>query len=182
MEDQQETQNHTQPPRFRSPFLTANLGVFVFLASLFILLIFINLPKESTVAPSKEEITAAFPKEEGTTAPSKEEISAAPTKKVATPPQREEQIVVNVTQLEYDSLLHAFTVSGKVKNFTNRTFETVKLRFTFYDRAKQMVHTETRVIFLFERFRPGDIYAFKEQFFNLPSESHYVTVEVEDAW
>ncbi len=164
-EDWQETQNHTQSPRFRPPFLTVNpLVLFVFLASLFILLISINFPEEGTVAPSKEE------------------ISAAPTKKVATPPQREEQIVVNVTQLEYDSLLHAFTVSGKVKNFTNRTLETVKLRFTFYDRAKQMVHTETRVIFLFERFRPGDIYAFKEQFFNLPSESHYVTVEVEDAW
>jgi hypothetical protein len=100
-------------------------------------------------------------------------------------PELTGQIVVNVTQMKRDPILGTLTIEGKVKNFTNTTLQTVSLRFEFYDKNKQLVHTETRYVLVFERFRPNDVRAFREDFFSIPNEARTVSVSVEDvveAW
>jgi len=95
------------------------------------------------------------------------------------------KIVVNVTQMKRDPLFGTLTLEGKVKNFTNTTLQSVSLRFEFYDKNKQLVHTETRYVLVFERFRPNDVRAFREDFFSIPNEARTVRVSVEDvveAW
>jgi hypothetical protein len=90
------------------------------------------------------------------------------------------------TLLEGDYIIiGTLTIEGKVKNFTNTTLQTVSLRFEFYDKNKQLVHTETRYVLVFERFRPNDVRAFREDFFSIPNEARTVSVSVEDvveAW
>ena len=95
------------------------------------------------------------------------------------------RLVINVTNMKRDPLTGIVTIEGKLKNFSNLTFQSVSLRFEFYDRQKQLIHTETRPVIVFERFRPNDIRAFSESFFTLPNEARFVTVSVEDfaeAW
>jgi len=78
--------------------------------------------------------------------------------------------------LIYNAPLNCFTVHGKVKNFTSKTYQVIALRFSFYDRNNRLVHTETRYILVFERFRPKDVRSFAEQFFELPDETRKVGV------
>jgi hypothetical protein len=95
------------------------------------------------------------------------------------------RIVINVTDLTRDPLTGIVVVKGKLKNFSNLTLQSVSLRFEFYDRNNQLIHTETRPIIIFERFRPNDIRAFSESFFDLPLEARYVNISIEDfaeAW
>jgi len=98
-----------------------------------------------------------------------------------TPPTPRENIVVNITGFSADPLTRIVTIKGKVKNFTSQTFNFVQLRFEFYDRNKNLVHTETRFVVALERFRPGDVRSFAEQFFDLPDEAKYVQAYLEEA-
>jgi len=91
------------------------------------------------------------------------------------------RIVVNITGFTVEPLLGFVTIRGNVKNFSSKTYETVQLRFEFYDKNNNLVHTECRYIVFFERFRPGDVRAFAEQFFDLPKEARYVEASVETA-
>jgi len=95
------------------------------------------------------------------------------------------KIVVTVDELKVDPFMNAYTVRGKVKNFSDTTLQSLSLRFTFLDKNKQTVHTETRHIFVLDRFRPNDVKSYSEVFFNLPKGTQFVRVEVEDfleAW
>ncbi len=95
------------------------------------------------------------------------------------------RLVINITQFKRDPLTGIATIEGKLKNFSNLTLQSVSLRFEFYTHRGQLIHTETRPIIIFERFRPNDIRAFSESFFDLPREAQSVRVSVEDfaeAW
>lgn len=163
-DDWQETEQYTQRSPLNLPTIDPFLVLLALGALLVIAIILLTLHNEYSI-PSKSPTHSA---------------SATPSSPTSSSDKG--QIVVNVDRLERDPYLNVTSVTGKVKNFTNKTLETVKLRFTFYDRLKKVVHTETRVIFLFENFRPNDVYAFKEDFFNLPKEARFIFVEVEEAW
>jgi len=95
------------------------------------------------------------------------------------------KIVVTVDELKFDPFINVYIVRGKVKNLSNATLQSLSLRFTFLDGSMQPVHTEIRTIFVIDRFRPNDVKSYSEMFFNLPKETQFVRVEVEDfceAW
>lgn len=125
---------------------------------------------------SVERITSSQPPpSKNLTEPNLLSLSEPPLK-----PETKSRIVVNVTEIRYISADWVM-ISGNVKNFTDKTYQTLSLRFNFYDRNDNLIHTETRHIIIFERFRPLDVRSFNEQFFFLPPKTKKVEVQVEEA-
>jgi hypothetical protein len=95
-------------------------------------------------------------------------------------PEVAKRLIVRLTRMEVSRNGRTVTVEGTIKNDTDITFQNVCLRFEFYDAYLQLVHTEKRWVIFLQRFRPNDVYYFREYFFRMPPEVYYVRVRVED--